>query len=734
MADDYTNDTSTTGTVTVGGSVTGEIESTGDEDWFAVELVAGRTYRIDLEGSPTGKGTLTNPAIHGIHDSNGAVIGYTADDNGGTGENARTSFTPTASGTYYVSAGTWASHLGTYTLSVTLTDDFLADTSTTGAVAVGGSAEGEVNFGRDRDWFAVELVAGKTYQIDLEGWVTGAGNLLDSYLEGIYDSDGNFIEGTDDDDGGIPNNSRVSFTPTESGTYYVSAGSVGRGTGTYTLSVRDADDDFLASTRTAGAATVGGSVTGEIETDTDRDWFAVELTAGKVYRFDLEGSSTDAGTLYDPVLWGIHDSNGDTVAGTFADGGGTGHNGRLFFTPTASGTYYVDAGAWAGSGQTGTYKLSVAVADDFVANPGTPGTVTESGPVTGEIETDTDRDWFAVELEAGKVYRFDLEGSSTNAGTLYDPVLWGIHDSSGDKIAGTFADGGGTGHNARLFFTTTASGTYYVDAGAWAGSGQTGTYKLSVTGDDFAAGTGTTGAVTVDTIDWTGVRNTGKVDHAGDRDWFAVELVAGTSYRFDLEGTTSPATGGALADPSLHGIHDSHGNVIAGTADDNGGTGLNSRVIFTPTESGTYYVAAGGAGDGTGAYGLSVMTDVLAHDTSTTGRVTVGGSATSEIDSMHDADWIAVELVAGTTYRIDMEGQATGAGTLPDPYLNGIYSSTGGFIGRTLQPGNRDGGTGNNARITFTPTESGTYYISAGDAGANASNLGTYTVSVEEVL
>ena len=59
MSDDYSATIDTTGSVAVGGSATGDIESAGDRDWFAVELEAGRTYQLDLEGSPTGDGTLS---------------------------------------------------------------------------------------------------------------------------------------------------------------------------------------------------------------------------------------------------------------------------------------------------------------------------------------------------------------------------------------------------------------------------------------------------------------------------------------------------------------------------------------------------------------------------------------------------------------------------------------------------------------------------------------------------
>ena len=495
MADDYADNTSTTGWVRMGGSVTGNIESAADEDWFAVTLVAGVTYQFDLEGTSTSKGTLGDPALRGIHDSDGTLISGTSDDDSGTGKNSRVSFTPAESGTYYVAAGATPSdefstlRTGTYTLTVHVPDDFTADTSTTGTVAVGGSAEGRIDHPFDRDWFAVDLVRGKTYQFDLEGSPTGKGTLDNPRLRGVHDSNGTYINATSDGDSGTGNNSRVGFTPTESGTHYVSAGGSG-GTGTYTLSVTG--DDFTADTSTTGTVTTGGSATGEISTRGDKDWFAVDLEAGKTYQFDLEGSSTDAGSLHDPLLWGVYDSDGDKIAGTFDDDGGTGRNSRLFFTPTESGTYYVEAGYNLFthyvqgsfdlySGVEGTYTLSVRdTDDDFLASTRTAGTATVGGSVTGEIETDTDRDWIAVELEAGKVYRFDLKGSSTNAGTLYDPVLWGIHDSNGDKIAGTTDDSSGTGHNARLFFTPTANGTHYVDAGAWAGSGQTGTYTLSV--------------------------------------------------------------------------------------------------------------------------------------------------------------------------------------------------------------------------------------------------------------
>ena len=485
--DDFAADTGTTGEVTVGGSVTGEIEDNGiydsmtDRDWFAVELVAGKTYRIDLEGSSSGDGTLRDPYLRGIHDAGGVLIDGTPTNNGGDGYNSRLYFTAEETGTYYVAAGVAIAHLGTYTLSVAemtqAADDYAANTGTTGRVTVGGSTTGEIEVNGDRDWFAVELAADRDYKIDLKGWSTGAGTLFDPYLRGIHDAAGNLIAGTTDDHDGRGYNSRVYFTTEEAGTYYVAAGADGTYEGTYRLTVKDITDDFGATKWTSGRVAVGSPARGRIEVNGDRDWFAVELDAGRFYRIDLEGSLNRAGVLSDPYLRGIHDSNGAHIRGTTDDDGGVGYNSRVEFLAPSSGTYYVAAGA-ARSGK-GTYKLTVTdFTDDFAADTGTTGRVTVGGSKRGDIEKGGDRDWFAVELDAGGFYRIDLEGSRTSAGTLSDPYLRGVYKANGARIPGIRDDDGGVGNNSRVWFTANDAGTYYVAAGAW--GDETGTYTLLV--------------------------------------------------------------------------------------------------------------------------------------------------------------------------------------------------------------------------------------------------------------
>ena len=743
ITDDFTAEAGTgTGTVAVGGLATGEVETPGDRDWFAVTLEANKVYRIDLEGSQTRNGPLWvwDPYLHGVHDEHGVRFAGTANDNyvRGRNNNSRVYFTAEGDGTYYVAAGAAGHWQGTYELSVKeVVDDFAAGTGTQGTVAVGGSTRGRVEPPGDRDWFRVTLEANKTYRVDLEGSGTRAGTLWDPYLYGVHDEHGVLLAGTTSDDGGKWGNSRLYFMVEEAGTYYVAAGGTGATymEGTYKVSVTDATDDFSAGTGTQGRVAVGGSATGEIETPGDRDWFRVVLEANKTYRVDLEGSSTRAGTLGDPYLRGVHDEHGVLIAGTTNNDGGWNRNSRLYFTAAADGTYHVAAGA-AGSSR-GPYRLSVTdVTDDFPAGTGTQATVTVGGSVTGVIERRGDIDWFRVTLEEDKLYRIDLEGRDTGAGTLIDPYLRGVYDENGVRLDGTTADSRGTGNNSRVYFTALNEGTYYVAAGA--DGYLRGTYRLSVTDvtgvilDDIAGGTGTEATVVV------GGSETGEINYAEDRDWFRVTLQAGNTYRIDLKGRDTGA--GTLWDPYLRGVHDEHGVLIAGTTNNNRiRSAPDSQLYFTAEESGIHYVAAGAYFGDQGTYRLSVTdvtdpTDDFSAGTGRPGTVAVGGTATGEINHPRDRDWFEVTLEANTTYRIDLEGMSTGDGTLYDPYLRGVYDEHGVLLAGTS---NNDGGTGlRNSRVTFTAPKDGTYYVAAGGNKAWASTYseGTYTLSVTDDL
>jgi hypothetical protein len=93
----------------------------------------------------------------------------------------------------------------------------------------------------------------------------------------------------------------------------------------------------------------------------------------------------------------------------------------------------------------------------------------------------------------------------------------------------------------------------------------------------------------------------GDIEVGGDSDWFRFSAVAGTSYIMEtiLNG---------LADSTLT-LYDKDG-VTQLRYDDDGGTDRASLIQWSPTTSGTYYVAVKGFNAGyTGDYSLSVRAD-----------------------------------------------------------------------------------------------------------------------------
>jgi Ca2+-binding RTX toxin-like protein len=104
---------------------------------------------------------------------------------------------------------------------------------------------------------------------------------------------GNYIDGTSNDDSN-GSNSRVAFSPNETGDYYIVASGYGSNIGTYGLIVNEyfpPVDDFSADTNTTGHLILNSSTTGTLAYQ-DSDWFAISLKAGQDVRFNTQYSVT----------------------------------------------------------------------------------------------------------------------------------------------------------------------------------------------------------------------------------------------------------------------------------------------------------------------------------------------------------------------------------------------------------------------------------------------------------
>ncbi|MEP3890036.1 MAG: M10 family metallopeptidase C-terminal domain-containing protein [Hellea sp.] len=107
-------------------------------------------------------------------------------------------------------------------------DTIPGDSSTTFSIDVGGSGEGVRNgsFGSpDEDWFQIDLVSGQEYTFFMIRRDVNGESAHDDPLLNLYSTDGtgNSLLGSNDDTPSGGQNSRLTFTATETGTHYLGA-------------------------------------------------------------------------------------------------------------------------------------------------------------------------------------------------------------------------------------------------------------------------------------------------------------------------------------------------------------------------------------------------------------------------------------------------------------------------------------------------------------------------------
>ena len=369
--EDLPGDTSTPKALVVDGDpAPGTLPNEADVDWWAVELVADQTYRID--GVEKHDGRWDHNALPvvwvldlRVYNAQGRLAVSALDDYALSRTQVRQWFTPTTTGRYYIAVqGSditfyGDSRIASYELAVrqmAVPDDYPAGTP--GQVVVGGvAAEGRLEQPGDEDRFTVTLAADTIYRIDL----STSSQYVNVALAGVYDAENNQLANTTDDNSGVNNDARVYVTPAAAGIYSIAARSnYGEGDYSLAVTVTAKADDFAQGTGTQGVVVVGGSVTGEIEAPEDEDCFGVQFTAGTTYRIDVEGADTGQGTLAQPYLEGIYSSKGKLIGYSQAYGGGEGRNVRTEHTPEVTGTYYLRI---TGNVTTGTYRLSVTVVE-----------------------------------------------------------------------------------------------------------------------------------------------------------------------------------------------------------------------------------------------------------------------------------------------------------------------------------------------------------------------------------
>jgi hypothetical protein len=221
---------SSTETIAIGSGVEVSIDTLGDRDWYRVNLTAGVTYTIQTSSNGSGTDAFLN-----LRNADGTII-LASDDDSGDSVNSLITFTATTTGVYFIDAGTYNNGTtGGYNLFIAEAapaGDFVnGTTATTATLAVNGTVNGNIDTSGDRDFYAINLVAGETYIFRTAG--TTAADTTDTVLT-LRDSAG--VQLLSNDDAGDAAFSAIRFTATTTGVHYLDVSGFGTATGAFNVS------------------------------------------------------------------------------------------------------------------------------------------------------------------------------------------------------------------------------------------------------------------------------------------------------------------------------------------------------------------------------------------------------------------------------------------------------------------------------------------------------------------
>ena len=455
-----------------------------------------------------------------------------------------------------------------------------------------------------------------------------------------------------------------------------------------------ARDDAGETPETAQPIDFDTSVSGAIQFNNDRDWFAFNVDSRGTYEItvDLDSLGDSFLRLYGP--------DGTTVLAS-NDDGGTGLGSRISWNATLSGTVYAEVSSLFPAGS-GTYAITVTSSggmagdDDHADAPGEDATMIEPGIASGSIESLGDIDVFAFEAEAGATYIGEVELVGDDP--LGDSTLRLFAPDGTTSLA--FNDDGGNGLASRITFTATQTGTHFFAVAGF--SSRQGDYQFLL--QDLAAGDDHPNTPTAEGLKTIApdVPLLGRIDTGVDVDVVAFDVEVGDSFVLDVAL-------GSLSDSVLRLVGPDQ--VTRLSSNDDGGEGLGSRISFTAGETGTYYAVVEPFSTQTGTWTLSLSVDRPVP-------LLVGTPFQGNLLGFEEFDRYTFIAVAGQGYDIDVA-----LGGLRDSVLQLLDTD-----GTTRLLFDDDSGEGLGSRIRWVAPESGVYFLRVDSA--RFSDQGTYTVSV----
>lgn len=368
--------------------------------------------------------------------------------------------------------------------------DIPANTATEALLAVGFDnpslsefehcAVADVESGLDKDWFRVELQEGKTYLFNVT-------NLLGTARVdmAIYDVFGR-AKPVDDAYTFNSEQSFVRYSARYSGTHFLEVGQRSSFYD-YRVAAREITTDNIADNSFRLRSSNGIEKFDRLTASDEADIFYVRFKSSDdiQYRIDVTGVNGFGGPLQEPIIR-VRDSVAEGQDGQAS----------LVFQPTGNGFYQQSTVVVEGNGGVGNYRIAINTVDRAGVGIQDSVRLLWQRAISSELRTSRyavaknhfidvkrDIDWFNIELQAGKRYRFELSDPTFNQTTILGgaeghvlPAL--VFRGPDERIIEIARMSSSASASATIDFVAKESGTHYLIARNSNG-GDVGEYRLT---------------------------------------------------------------------------------------------------------------------------------------------------------------------------------------------------------------------------------------------------------------
>jgi fibronectin type 3 domain-containing protein len=364
---------------------------------------------------------------------------------------------------------------------------------------------------------------------------------------------------------------------------------------------------------------------------------------------------------------------------------------------------------------------NVDAADSFEPddNPSLATTISVDGTLQShDFDPDGEEDWFKFTATSGKLYVIETHNLIGGADTYLN-----LYDIDGSTLLKE-DDDAGEGWASLIAWIATGDGIFYVMCEDRLSNG--GFYDINITemdpppldsfepDDDDATAT----LITTD-----GTLQNHSFHLPDDQDWLKFSGVENTVYLMETHNVTMTNTGIVL--------FDTDGSTFI-AANDDGGIGLASRIIWKATKTGVFYLVVMEVNSSFGesyTYDINISEtveppgDSFENDNGFEDANSIAADGTIQNHSFHlsgDEDWIAFDAVFATHYGIETHNLYQ---TDTRIYL---YDSD----GITQLKENDNGGSGPASYLFWTAPRNDTFYIKVMDYFNSAGPNCTYEINI----